>query len=217
MSKYAVTESDTIEPPDSESEWDLRAMSVRHEQSGTGDDRREEAIYTCAWQRLGSSERRTLVEISAIRDSIVGSQSVNWSEHIYPLVAALDKAGFKGAGYEISRKNYGTLIEHLSRAEAERDMLRDCEQEGACATPPGCVRHWVERNGELVVERDALRSVEPRAEGYAEAVADVVALLEEQMRGLAIMPKAKHVYVRSLLNLLKIGTHVGAAKKGVGK
>lgn len=33
--------------------------------------------------------------ISAIRDSIVGSQSVNWSEHVYPLVAALDATGRK--------------------------------------------------------------------------------------------------------------------------
>lgn len=52
--------------------------------------------------------------------------------------------------------------------------------------------------------------------GYAAAVADVVAMLEEQMRGLELMPRAKVVlrYVRSLLNRLHTGAHVGAAKKG---
>ena len=56
------------------------------------------------------------------------------------------------------------------------------------------------------------------AAGYAAAVADVVAMLEEQMRGLELMPWAKVVlrYVRSLLNRLHTGAHVGAAKKASG-
>ena len=45
-----------------------------------------------------------LVKISAIRDSIIGRQTVNWSMHVYPLVAALHEAGFPGAGYEEARK-----------------------------------------------------------------------------------------------------------------
>ena len=65
-----------------------------------------------------------LTKISAIRDSIVGMQGFNFSEHAYPLVAALDEAGFKGAGYEIARANLGTLIEQRNRAEAERDQAR---------------------------------------------------------------------------------------------
>lgn len=58
---------------------------------------------------------------------------------------------------------------------------------------------------------------EAKAMAYASAVADVVAMLEEQMRGLELMPRAKVVlrYVRSLLNRLHTGAHVGAAKKGV--
>ncbi len=59
-----------------------------------------------------------LTKISAIRDSIVGMQGFNFSEHAYPLVAALDEAGYKGAGYEISRANLGTLIEQIRAAEA---------------------------------------------------------------------------------------------------
>lgn len=57
-------------------------------------------------------------KISAIRDSIVGCQGFNFSEHAYPLVTALDAAGFNGAGYEIASKNLGTLIEQRDKAEA---------------------------------------------------------------------------------------------------
>lgn len=64
-----------------------------------------------------------LTKISAIRDSIVGCQGFNFSEHAYPLVAVLDDAGFKGAGYEIASKNLGTLIEQRNAAERERDRL----------------------------------------------------------------------------------------------
>jgi hypothetical protein len=36
-----------------------------------------------------------LAKINAIRNSIIGCQSINWSEHIYPLVAALNEAGIQ--------------------------------------------------------------------------------------------------------------------------
>ena len=64
-------------------------------------------------------------KVNAIRDSIVGAQALNWSEHAYPLVAALDEAGFVGKGYEIARANLGTLIEQIKKAEAEVERLRD--------------------------------------------------------------------------------------------
>jgi hypothetical protein len=62
--------------------------------------------------------RGALAKIDAIRNSIVGCQSVNWSEHIYPLVAALGEAGYEGEEYEIARANIGTLIEQVKTAEA---------------------------------------------------------------------------------------------------
>lgn len=34
---------------------------------------------------------------------------------------------------------------------------RDCGQDGVCATPPGCARHWEERNRELATETARLR------------------------------------------------------------
>ena len=47
---------------------------------------------------------------------------------------------------------------YLFRYVREETVLRDCGQRGACRTPPGCARHWEERNRELVRENEVLRS-----------------------------------------------------------
>ena len=54
---------------------------------------------------LAANERlmAALQKIDVIRNDIVGRQTVNWSAHIYPLVAALKAAGFPGVGYEQAR------------------------------------------------------------------------------------------------------------------
>jgi hypothetical protein len=71
---------------------------------------------------------QSLTKISDIRDSIVGTQNINWSEHIYPLVATLDGAGFSGKGYEIARKNIGTLLDRNANLEkAGTDLVNDLE------------------------------------------------------------------------------------------
>ncbi len=75
--------------------------------------------------RVLTEAQAALQKISDIRDSIVGAQSFNWSEHAYPLVAILDAAGFEGAGYEIAAKNLGTLIESRRKAEAELEEVRN--------------------------------------------------------------------------------------------
>lgn len=66
--------------------------------------------------------RAALTKINAIRDSIVGAQGFNFSEHAYPLVAALEEAGYEGAGYGIASANLGTLIEQRDTANLERDV-----------------------------------------------------------------------------------------------
>lgn len=77
-----------------------------------------ESAHHSTWKAKHDVLWGALETISGIRDSIVGSQQINWSEHIYPLVAALKLAGFDGAGYEISKKNYGTMFERVTAAEA---------------------------------------------------------------------------------------------------
>lgn len=68
--------------------------------------------------------RDAMRTISGIRDSIIGAQAVNWSEHVYPLVAALDGAGFAGASYETARANVGTLLQRIATLEAELAQAR---------------------------------------------------------------------------------------------
>lgn len=67
-----------------------------------------------------------LEKINEIRSSIVGMQGFNFSEHAYPLVAALDAAGYEGLPYPEAMKNLGTLIEQRDAAEAR---LAEVEQE----------------------------------------------------------------------------------------
>ena len=65
-----------------------------------------------------AQKNAALEKINAIRNSIIGFATVNWSEHIYPLVAALNSAGCQGEGYPKSRENAGTLVEQIERAKA---------------------------------------------------------------------------------------------------
>lgn len=58
-----------------------------------------------------------LRKINEIRNSIIGLQTLNWSEHVYPLVAALDAAGYEGMGYPTAREYFGTLLERAVKAE----------------------------------------------------------------------------------------------------
>jgi hypothetical protein len=60
------------------------------------------------------------------------------------------------------------------RMERERNEDRDCGQEGVCANPPGCQRHWLERNRELIQERDEARELaEQMSESNQVLLADV--------------------------------------------
>lgn len=65
--------------------------------------------------------RTVLEKIHEIRNSIVGLQTVNWSEHIYPLVAALGEIGLNAEGYEISHPRFSTMLDRTLKAEKERD------------------------------------------------------------------------------------------------
>ncbi len=73
-----------------------------------------------------------LVKINDIRNSIIGFQTMNWSEHIYPLVAALEEAGIKGAGYPAARTNVGTMLDRTLAAE-NAIAAKDTELEAAHA------------------------------------------------------------------------------------
>lgn len=63
--------------------------------------------------------KKALHKINDIRNSIIGYQKINWSAHIYPLVAALNEAGFEGEGYEKSRLMAKTQLDRISDLEAQ--------------------------------------------------------------------------------------------------
>lgn len=64
-----------------------------------------------------------LAKIDAIRNSIIGRQGVNWSAHIYPIVAALDEAGYGGEGYEVARPKAEAERAAMAAVFADRDAL----------------------------------------------------------------------------------------------
>lgn len=104
---------------------------------GPRNDFHTDAWLTClvAVRAQRDEARQALTKIDAIRNSIVGAQTINWSEHIYPLVAALDAAGFVGKPYPESREYVGTLI---ARADlAERRLAIAVEALRGLAVRPG--------------------------------------------------------------------------------
>lgn len=62
-------------------------------------------------------------KVNTIRNSIIGTQTINWSEHIYPLVAALNAAGFEGMDYPEAREYFGTMLERTNAAESRAEAL----------------------------------------------------------------------------------------------
>ncbi|WP_375782860.1 hypothetical protein ACE10Z_23385 [Bradyrhizobium sp. Pha-3] len=67
--------------------------------------------------KLVTELQSALEKINQIRNSIIGTQTLNWSEHVYPLVAALADVGIEGMSYPEGRKYYGTLVERAVKAE----------------------------------------------------------------------------------------------------
>lgn len=63
-------------------------------------------------------------KVNVIRNSIVGFQGFNFSEHAYPLVAALNAAGFEGQNYPEALAYFGSMLDRTNAAESARDDYR---------------------------------------------------------------------------------------------
>lgn len=81
------------------------------ERSGGPDNLHTALAYEIARLRVALSK------VNDIRNGIIGCQTINWSEHIYPLVAALEEAGIKGQEYPEARAYMGTTLERTVSAE----------------------------------------------------------------------------------------------------
>jgi hypothetical protein len=72
----------------------------------------------------------------------------------------------------MARNAMPSLLAELEAARAEHD----CGQDVVCSKPPGCARHWEERNRELVAELDVVRAEKATA---GAALATLIAMLRE--------------------------------------
>lgn len=136
----------------------------------------ERAARQRAEARLAVTEA-ALAKINGIRNSIVGEQGFNFSEHAYPLVAALDEAGIEGEGYPKSRENFGTMLDRTNRAERERDEIRavlrdyvereNVTHDGDCSEAEDCNCSAAP----LIVRINAARAIPPAKGGSNGALA----------------------------------------------
>lgn len=76
--------------------------------------------------------RKALSEIREVMDCVVGTQSVNWSAHVYPIIASLSRAGYDGAGYEEARDMARTLIAERDEARAVARTLAESTSDDLC-------------------------------------------------------------------------------------
>lgn len=77
--------------------------------------------YDAQFEPLGNgpiTPEEALEGINKIRNSIVGLQTINWSEHIYPLVSLLNRAGLEGMPYPEAKANFGTCLDQRNKAIA---------------------------------------------------------------------------------------------------
>ena len=82
----------------------------------------------CVWL-LEQVERGSLTDPKPGRDHRLEWNGTEWvapcgCRYHHPLDAALNGAGYEGAGYEIASKNLGTLIEQRDAAKAREAELR---------------------------------------------------------------------------------------------
>ncbi len=99
--------------------------------------------------------RTALSKINDIRNSIIGFHTVNWSEHIYPLVAALGEAGYKGDSYDKSREDVGKLLDRCAAVEAENKKLKAMLAGWLAATGPFHVT-TAEDDAKLLADTEAV-------------------------------------------------------------
>ena len=73
-----------------------------------------------------------LTKINDIRNSIIGYQGINWSAHIYPLVAALNEVGYVCPSYEEVRGVARTQVQWIAELRAEIASLKDALARAPC-------------------------------------------------------------------------------------
>ena len=92
---------------------------------------------------------------------------------------------------------------YIFRYVQEETVLRDCGQRGVCRTPPGCARHWEERNRELLRENEVLRSNSDHLSSENASLARQVESMAMRIESLAEeLAKPEDVRLREVLDAL---------------
>jgi hypothetical protein len=114
---------------------------------------------------IDDAKTLTTAEVEALPERIPSGWVLVRSDRILATTRALETAhaerdNARELGTELTTELMAaqTRAEKAERARDEALLAVDCGQDTVCATPPGCVRHWEERNRELVRERDVAKS-----------------------------------------------------------
>lgn len=119
-------------------------------------------------ERLRRAED-ALAKINEIRNDVVGRQAVGFSQHVYPLVAALEGAGIRGAGYEKARRAVLDFKRLLLACQSLWRRTVTLRQQWLAAERDA--QEWAERAQQHRQERDAARvEVESLKAKLADAV-----------------------------------------------
>lgn len=93
---------------------------------------------------------------------------------------------------------------YLFRYVQEETVLRDCGQRGVCRTPPGCARHWEERNRELARENEVLHSNSDHLSSENASLSSQVESMAMRIESLAEeLAKPEDVRLREALDALE--------------
>lgn len=112
------TSARSPEPCNESSDKGLIADSILDDAATIADLRRQVEERDATIGKL----RAALDRINEIRNDIVGRQSLNWSLHIYPLVAALNDAGYVSADYKLARESIVSANATIARLRAVAEM-----------------------------------------------------------------------------------------------
>ncbi len=113
----------------------------RDEQMSADDKRRELDAENQELTDEANRLRTLAAAVNEIRNDIVARQSIGFSRHVYPLVAALQAAGIEGEGYEVGRPRLEREVDMALRFKRLLDSALDIadalvlELAGSGATP----------------------------------------------------------------------------------
>lgn len=114
--------------------WADTCQGVRNERDQLTIERNAARVDRDAALEAQKRAEATLSKVNEIRNSIVGTQSCNWSAHVYPLVAVQNEFGLVGETYDVARCATETLFDRAEKAEQDAAGFKSAFQQEANVT-----------------------------------------------------------------------------------